>query len=238
MAQMSKKSIGLEVATVTLQADQLGMLPEIFSRLDEQVLAPESRQLLSLNGIRAGVLGVQLPESVNLLLIEAADRRRHPTAETQPIEDDLRFVQCREKKGADAKLWGIRDVAAKFNDGEVAATETLSQAECLMRLFGVPQGGAGATIRVIPEIEFGPLRQKYVVQDNAFHMEAKRDQRSYEDLEMEIPLRSGEVMMVTCNPASEDSLGRAFFFDHSQQSQKLLLVRLVQTQIDDLFESE
>lgn len=234
MAHMSSQSIGVEIATVTLQPDQAHLLSDIFSRLDEQVIAPEIRQTLVDNGFRAGLLGVQLPEPIIMLLMEAADRRRHPTAETQPYLDEQRFVQCRAQKSVPTKLWGVRDLTTRFRNGEVTSVEEMSQAECLLNVFGVPQRNAGAAIRLIPEVAHGPIRQKYVVQDNAFHMEARRDRRTYHELAIELVLRPGEVLMVTCDTEPTKSLGRDFFLNGNLQ--KLLLIRLTQTQIDDFFD--
>lgn len=234
MAQMSRRSIGVEIATVTLQPEQTDLLPEILTQLDEQVVAPEIRERLARNGFRAGVLGVQLPDSINLLLIEASDRRQHPTAESQTYADEQRFVQCRERKSVTAKIWGVRDLQIVYDNGEFQSTERLSQAESMFSVFGTP-GKGGGIVRLLPEIAYGPIRQKYGVQDNAFHLEAKRDSRSFDDLAFELALRPGEVLMVTCNTWPTGSLGSEFFTNGERR--KILLIRLAQTPVDEFFET-
>jgi len=236
--KMSRDSIGIEVATVTVDAERLYMLDEIFSRLDEQVIPPESRQLLALNGFRAGVLGVQLPENLKLLLLETSDRQLHPTADTQQYQDQLKYIQCRSDTPREVKLWKApRDIATKFNNGEFESADDLKEANCHVRVTGTPLDSMSATIRIVPEIAYGPLRQQYVVQDNAFHIEAKRDIMEYDQLTMELSLRSGEVLMVTCDNVPE-KLGHSFFVDPVHGSQKLLLIRLSQTQVANYFEDD
>ena len=236
--QMSRDSIGIEVATVTVSAERQHMLEDIFSRLDEQVLPPETRQVLALNGFRAGVLGAQLPENLKLLLLETSDRKQHPTADTHQYQDDLKYIQCRPDSPRLVKLWKAhRDIVANYNNGEFATSEELEEANCHVRVSGTQNGSLGATIQIVPEIEFGPLRQQYVVQDNAFHIEAKRDVIEYDQLAMDLPLRSGEVLMVTCD-SDPKKLGQSFFVEPDYGSQKLLLIRLSQTQFEDYFETD
>lgn len=236
--KMSRDSIGIEVGTVTVDAERLAMLDEIFSRLDEQVIAPESRKFLAQNGFRAGVLGVQLPENLKLLLLETSDRQQHPTADTQHYHDDLKYIQCRSDTPREVKLWAAhQDIVANYNNGEFETSEELKEANCHVRVTGEPNNSMSATIQIVPEIEFGPLRQRYVVQDNAFHIEAKRDVIEYDQLAMKLPLRSGEVLMVTCD-SDPKKLGSSFFIDPVRGSQKLLLIRLSQTQVEDYFESD
>lgn len=233
---MSRESIGLEIATVTIKPEQRGLVPEILMRLDEQTLSPELRKRWAANGLRGGLLGVNLPESINFLLMEAADRRKHPTAEAQQYLDKQVFVQCRESSGSDIDLWGNRNMTLRFDDGAVTEGAGLQEAQCMMQVFGSPQGIAGAEVRIVPAVEHGPLRQKYVVQDNAFHIEAKPEQVTYEELALAVSLRPGEVLMVTGNGDQVESLGASFF--HHGGQQKILLIRLAQTPIAELFESE
>lgn len=231
-ARMRSTSVGLEVATVTLQPEQQEWLTEIFSELDEQPLASAVRARLAQNGLRAGTLGTRIPESINLLLIEAADRRKHPTAENQSYGDELRFVQCRADSPVATDLWGIRDLAFASRFETMDLQETIRQAQCQLSLTASPKNG-GAQLHVVPEIVSGPMRQRYVVQDNAFHLEAGRDVRAFKELAVDVFLQPGEIFLMTNHQWPEDSLGKALFDVAGRQ--KVMLVRLAQTQTDDLF---
>lgn len=235
--QMSRNSVGLEVATVTLDADNYHLLDEIIHSLDEQVMDATVRRHLADNGFRGGLIGTQLPTAIQLLLLEAADRRERPTAETfRELPDQQRFVQCRSGKRVDVPLWGTIPVAdIKHNDGELTVTDTLQAAACKLGLVSEPAEDNGARITLKPYIEHGNLRQQYVVDGGAFHMEAGREEVAYDDLEMEFSLQSGETLLITC---TEDKamLGQTFFRNADGTKQKLMLVRLAQTQIDMSFD--
>lgn len=235
--QMSRNSVGLEVATVTLDAKNYHLMDEIIHSLDELVMDATVRRHLAENGFRGGLIGSQLPSAIQLLLLEAADRRERPTAESfRELPDQQRFVQCRSGKRIDVPLWGTIPVAEiKHNDGELTITDTLQMAACKLGLFSEPADDNGARITLKPYIEHGSLRQQYVVEGGTFHMEAGRDEAAYDDLEMEFILRSGETLLITCTE-DESMLGQTFFRNSDGTKQKLLLVRLAQTQIDVSFD--
>lgn len=235
--RMSPDSVGVEVATVTLDADNFHLLEGIVAELDEQVIDPETRRHLAQNGFRGGLLGQQLPSEVQLLLLEAADRREHPTAETvNEFPDQQRFIQCRPDKKVCITLWGsVPRLAVKHNDGELIVTEELLDAACKFGLRCKANGPDGTTVTLIPEIEHGQLKHKYVVDGSSFHIEARRDEQAYDDLKTSFFIRSGETLLLTCNEA-EDLVGQTFFRNSTRTKQKLLLVRLAQTQVHVKFE--
>lgn len=241
LAKLSSDGIGIEIATVTVLPEQRELLPKVLAELDEQVLDTEIRRLLALNGVRVGVFGSQLPESIHLLLMEASDRTIHPTGETQWISDEQRYVQCQPGKTFEIPIWkAARNIELQFDNGHFLIPESLDVAIPTLQFAGQAKGEA-AQLRLWPLVHFGPLRQKYVVADNTFHFEAKQEQREYDQLEIEIPLQAGEVLLITCDEkqthadANPQPLGDSFFLDEHRGAQKLVLLRLAQTPIQDTF---
>lgn len=237
--KMSKDSVGIEIATVTLDASQTHLLPNILAELDEQVLDPNFRRHLAQNGFVAGSLGTQLPAGVQLLVLEASYRRDHPTAESQrESPDQQRFVQCRAGKRIGIGLWNSRAIAeAKHHDGELVAPGMFENAVSRFAMRCRQTGPGVAAVELTPEMEHGELKQKYVVDGGSFHMESRRDSEVFEDLKLPFEIRAGETLMVTCN-GQTDMLGQDFFLNTDKTKQKILLVRLAQTQVDVSFGDE
>lgn len=231
-AKMGRSSVGLEVATVTIPADHPELLSEILLQLDEQSVSPEQRATLARHGMRVGTLGTSIPEPINLLLLEAADRRKHPTALNQAYADELKFVQCRRSKPITTDIWSLREVKFSMPASGTKSERHYDQAQCRLKMVAHRKDG-GASIRLTPEIASGPVKQQYVVQDLDFHLEAGRDVEAFDELGVELQLQSGEVLVMTSHDWPEDSLGRAVF--GTAGFQKVFLVRLAQMQIDDLF---
>ena len=144
---MSRNAVGLEIATVTLQPGQEGLLPEIFSDVDEQVIVQNKRRILVENGIRTGIVGSHIPEALNLLLLEAADRRRHPTAEAQRYLDQQRFVQCRPGKAVLMKLWGTREIPDAVRTLSQMPNVAATPGDFFVSVLGESQVGSGAKVR-------------------------------------------------------------------------------------------
>lgn len=234
--QMSRDSVGIQIATVTLNHTHGSALESVLQELDEQVLAMDRRRHLAKNGIRAGSFDTQLPAPIQLLLLEAADRREHPTAESfQGVQDQQRFVQCKADKRYSVPIWSTagRLELTHFDD-DTSSDQAFDEALCQMVVRCTPQEGEGATIRLTPEVEHGRLKQAFISEGTSFHLEARRDRQTFDDLTIELMLRPGETAMVTCSN-EEDGLGQRFFRNGDRTAQKVLLVRLAQTQLGNLF---
>ena len=254
-ARMSKDSVGIEIATVTFDAADRDLLSAIRRELDEQIMAPEKRRQLARNGLVAGKIGSQIPEPLKLLLVEAEHRRSNPTTQAMVDgPDEQRFVQSRAGKRLGVKLWPrASSWTASYDDGELKGDESYQDALCEIGVFCSAGENSSATIKLVPEVEHGPLKQKYVAQRGSFYAEARRERVTYEDLAMEFRLQAGEILLVSCEAARPSStvivegkpvaqpdtrLGLKFFHDASSTKQKLLLIRLAQAQIDVSFDDE
>jgi hypothetical protein len=73
---------------------------------------------------------------------------------------------------------------------------------------------------------------EYVDHAGAWMHDVRRPRRLFPELKMEAKLAPGEMIVLTCLPGASGTLGHHFFTESSSRglSQKLLLVRLSQTQ--------
>lgn len=236
---LPKDSVGVEIATVTFDATNKQLLQEILLELDEQVLDANLRGLMARNGFVGGSLGSHLPTSIQLLLMEAADRRMHPTAENQVDTADLqRFVQCRPGQRKGIGLWSTVDLMTLQQDkGDFLVPVQYASATALLGLRCQQTSGGSALVTLTPEIKHGSLRQKFVVQNSSIHRASEQETLEYKELEMTFPLVSGETLLLTCNDR-EAMLGQRTFQNELGTRQKILLIRLAQTQVDLSFGDE
>lgn len=237
--RMSKDSVGVEIATITFDTRDVSIPDGIRLELDEQVLDPNQRRHLSLNGIVGGSLGTHLPSQIQLLLMESAYRREHPTAENQvDAADQQRFVQIREGKKVRIDFWpAIGNLSLMHHDGELDVPDLFEQATSFFTLRSKPNGANSALVTLTPEIQHGPLRQQYVAGQNSFHMAAAQETAKFAGAEMVLPISSGETLLFTCNQL-KGKLGQAMFRNATGTRQKILLIRLAQTQVELSFEDE
>ena len=238
-AQMSRNSVGVEIATVTFDAANQDLLQSIRQELDEQVLDADLRRHLANNGFVAGSLGPQLPSAIQVLLMEAADRREHPTAENQvDAPDQQRYVHCRAGVRRGIGLWGAAEkLKLRHHQGELVIPKNFDDATMTFGMRCKQSGRSVADISLRPELKHGPIRQKYVIESGSSYWAAQQDTIDFADLEMKFAVASGETVLITCTNQAE-MLGTRMFRNQEGTRQKILLVRLAQTQVDLTFEDE
>ncbi len=111
--------------------------------------------------------------------------------------------------------------------------KTFHDAQSVFELKAFPLGDGRARLELVPEIQFGPVKQKYVGRDGMFELEVGRERQAFPQLRIDATITPGHTLAVS-STASRSSLGGCFFCNGDRQ--KLLLVRLAQSQYDDLFE--
>ena len=211
-AKMAQDTVVLEIAFVRLAGEALAQQEELWRQVDEQPLTAETRRRLLENGLRAGVVSSQLPPLLRKLLDEKSD----PLAIKGPgAPDDVtasqRQLQSRAGKRGVILAGAQQEKLALLvqQEGRVTGEEYL-QAQCLFAVKTFPQGDGGVRLELIPEIEYGEARQRWIGQEGSFRVESSRDQKVLDALRMDLKLSPGEVLILTCT-ADQKGLGKHFF---------------------------
>ena len=104
--------------------------------------------------------------------------------------------------------------------------------------MATPQSDGRVRIELTPELHHDHARQQWVGDQAMWRLEASRPKRVFDDLRISAVLSSGSMLLLGSQPDRAGSLGHSFFMEGAGQDnrmeQKLLLVRLCQTQHDDL----
>lgn len=238
-AKMAQDTVVLEIAFVRLHGEALAQQEELWRQVDEQPLTAETRRRLLENGLRAGVVSSQLPPMLRKLLEEKAD----PLAVKGPgMPDDVtasqRQLQSRAGKRGVILAGSQQEKLALLVQQEGRVTgEEYRQAQCLFAVKTFPQGDGSVRLDLVPEIEYGEARQRWVGQEGSFRVDSSRDQKVLDALRMDLKLAPGEVLVLTCT-ADQKGLGKHFFAASSSGEQKVLMIRIAQTQYDDIFAPE
>lgn len=236
---MSPDSVVLEVALLDLPVDGLPDGKQLWGKADEQQLPTDLRRNLASNGFRCGVIGCQLPDWIRRAL-DTPQRsvELDPDRGTARISDSRipRRVQCRPGKSSSIPVGGRRESLTVDNDMQRETPVTYEDAQCQFALTTTPEGDGTVGLQLTPEIHHGPSHQCWVALNGMFHIDSARDCERFEDLLIDTVLSPGQTLVLSASP-DPVSLGEAFFVDgaKTQRRQTVLLVRLAQTQFDDLF---
>jgi hypothetical protein len=247
---MMPRAVALEIAVAQIDQDQLETLETLWNQLDHQAIDLETRKRLDQNGLRAGVVPPKPPESLNQLLedkpIDVSDLEPWQQQFVRSGHNKQRRLILHERiqnGEGEAHQVPVSDVlpvatwsVATFDSQSTGQGE---QVRVFCKLTTYPKGDGRVTIELVPEIHHGRQRPTIGVADEAFFFKNQQSVQVLNELKVMYSLRPGETLIMGPN-AQLSELG-GVMFGHGQRNDfwhRLLLIRLVRTQHDDLFETK
>jgi hypothetical protein len=244
--QMAPGSAVLEILSIRLPPGEPDLINRVWEEVDEQHFPIEVRRQLEKSGFRAGILAGQIPPTLSRLL----DFKGKPSAggEVQQVKIADLAAPARVSSLHTQVHAGQRyEIAASgiiakmpilvSEAGEIHGL-TYEQAQGIFALQAAPQPDGRVQLELVPEIHHGENRQHWVGDQSIFRLETGRPKRAFEELKLTAVMGPGAMLLLGCQPNRPGSLGHYFFLESNgrddQLDQKLILVRLCQTQHDDL----
>ncbi len=239
-AKMSPDSVVLELAMLDLAAVQEAWTADLWREADEQQVPTELRGKLARNGLRCGVLGGQLPSWITDHLADRGKLLQLDESECTAVVSDLlaqRRIQCRANQHRSVPVGSKCKELSLSCPGSEELTKYVD-AQCHLSITANPKGDGRVALELVPEIEHGSPRQRWVGGDGLFRLDASRDSIRYDDLKVTATLVPGQTLILESLP-NANGVGKAFVGNKTSgpasAQGKLVLVRLAQTQFDDLF---
>jgi hypothetical protein len=123
-------------------------------------------------------------------------------------------------------------------DGAVRG-HLVEDAQCFFGLKTYPQGDGRVRLDLTPEIEHGAMKQQWVQQNGSLMQRMGRDRLVLDNLRIVATAAPGQVLLISTT-AEGKGLGQHYFLETAGGTleRTLLLIRLAQTQHDDLFAPE
>jgi hypothetical protein len=242
--RMSPDSVVLEIAFLRVPVDSVDEFATLWNEVDEQQLSNEDRRRMGANGFRVGVIGTQLPDMLRQLL-DKAESPFEATGSSGILSEDI-FQSRRRlpvRAGQPAKIVSVpkeqERIAVLQNEDGYVRCQNFQQAQGVFVLRAFPLGDGRVRIQLTPTIEHGLMRNQYVGGDQSFMLQTGRDTYEFEDLRLENLLSPGQTLAVT-KTLDAKGLGSHFFAADAAASSSgsVMLIRLAQTQLDDLFSSD
>jgi hypothetical protein len=244
--QMTPGSAVLEVLSIRLPAGEPDLESGIWQEVDEQQFPIEVRRQLEKNGFRAGIIAGQIPPALSKLL----DLKGKPAAggEVQhvqiadlvnPTRVSSQHLQTHAGQRYEiAASSVIEKMPILVSEGGEIRGLTYDQAQGIFALHVNPQPDGRLELELVPEVHHGETRQHWVGDQSIFRLETGRPKRAFEELKFSAMMGPGAMLLLGSQPNRQGSLGHYFFLESNSRDdrpdQKLILVRLCQTQHDDL----
>ena len=218
----------------------------LWQELDEQHFPPEVRRELGGRGFRVGLTGGQVPVTLSRLLDlkgKAAPGTKGTTArlETVDSEPGVLWRHMPLRTGRRGEIHASRT----YQKVPVLETDALGhlggrdypQAVGVLAVKAYPESDGRVRLDVVPELHFGEVKQRFVGDQGMWRLEAGKARRPFDDLAFSATLTPGHMLVISSLPNRTGSLGHYFLTQDSSGDleQRLLVLRLSQTQHDDLF---
>jgi hypothetical protein len=145
-----------------------------------------------------------------------------------------RRLQCRSQSERCVPIGGtftqitIRD--------ERNQTREYSKGRCYLIITATPLGDGRVDIQLVPEVHHGDPQLRWVGQNGHFRAELAQHETRFESLKVKVTLTAGQTL-VFAGRNEPDRIGSAVCQGETSHkpSGRLVLLRLAQTQFDDLF---
>ena len=247
---MSSDSVVLDIFFVRFPFGDPEVNGPLWREIDEQHLPAECRRRLLENGFRAGVIGGSLPVKLSELL-ELADKPAPSDQSNETIVADLvgeptvqrRHLQIRTGSRGEIFASGVRDelaILVRDASGQISG-QPYAQAQPLFAVKAFPEADGRVRLELVPEVQYGRARQRWVGDNQGMlRFEPSRERRVFERMAFDAILSPGHMLVMSSLPTRPGSVGHHFLTEcgTGNEEQKLLIVRLSQTQHDDQFNPE
>jgi hypothetical protein len=245
-AQMSPDSVVLDMFFVRVPLGDPEVNDKLWEGVDEQRFAPELRDRLARNGFRAGLLSGQMPAELSKLLelndkpstsAEAVSMKAEEL-EKQPrvVRRHLPLRAGREGSIIASSIYPELPVLMS-EPGELCG-QTYRQAQGIFSIKSFPQADGRVRLVLVPELQHDQPAQRWITDQGMMRLDVRRPTRTFDELALTTDLAPGAMLILSSLPNRPGSLGHHFFtekVDEGRTEQKLLLIRLTQTQHDGLF---
>ena len=240
--KMATDCIILEVTFVRLPIE-LETSDEFWQQVDEQHLATDIRRGMGDNGLRTGLVGTQLPECLrdwldrNPTMLDLVSSEL--TSEESQMFSRQQRLQMRDgrSKRIPATAGKAEEAVVLLRDGDLVRAMRFERPRGFFVIGSTPLGDGRVQLELTPAVEFGQVRQRWVGGQGSFMLDTDRPQQLFESLRFATVLSPGQTLLVSATPEARGVGGHFFAAEAGEQGQRsLMLVRLAQTQVDDLFD--
>jgi hypothetical protein len=247
--KMSADSVVLDVFWVRVPFGNTAANETLWETVDEQLFPSDLQDRLAHNGFRVGMVTGQMPSELTKLL--ELDDKPPPTGNIEEVTVQnpsiqqrvtRRHIQLRADHRSEIQTSSVYDnlLVLLWENGRLTG-QPYSQAQGLFAIKAFPQSNGQVQLQLAPELYHDQPKQRYITEQGLIRMDVSRPKRAFDDMMMTPNLSPGSILIVTSLPNKPGSLGHHFFTENGEegekQEQKLLVIRLSQTQHTGLFDA-
>jgi len=255
-------AVGLDIGVAQLDSSQSETFETFWGLLDQQELPLERRKILDQNGLRVAVMSSQAQPQLNQLIdpkeanpdqLNEFEKQLFAKGLMRPQPRLLSHERISNREGQAHKIETSevhQEVSWIIQTGDQQTAGFGKLVRGMISVTTYPQGDGSVRLIVRPEIHHGQTRPRIGAGHGSFLVESTQFITPVDELKFELELRSGEsVVIAPTNDVSD--MGKILFGSHQPaqdvagldaavpnkpvSTHRMVLIRVVQTQMDDLF---
>jgi hypothetical protein len=216
----------LKVAIVSRPFDDPAINEVVWKSADEQIIPPKERHAWEVNGLRVGRIIGELPLELEAIM--------NDTTSHQKVSPTNFIVESGEPtliKISDP----VDEACLILNRGNRVYANDRKDVSGYFRAIAEHAGANNVSLRLVPEIHFGPIQRTFqtvpnaaAINPQAFQINNGQEEDTIRELGTSLMLEPGQVAVIGCRPELKRGLGTFFFTQpvaHSdQRMEKLILI--------------
>lgn len=237
-AQASSEAVTIDIYWATLPVSSEWTDGSLWRFVQEDRLDEQLRSRLMQNGLRAGIVGGAPPEQIVRLLNpqgESSEEGADALAMTlsSPTGVSRSTKQLRPGKSVTIQAAGVLASAPiLLAESDRLTGETFTDVQPIYDVRVEREKQGGYKLVITPELHYGDAKMRWNSDSQGMIARglAQREKRIFSDLQIEVPLVVGEMLIATSLPKSDSRLGYYFHRAESDTSaeRKAIVIRLTQ----------
>jgi hypothetical protein len=242
---MSPDSVALDMFTVRFPMADAEINGRLWEEIDEQHFPPQLRNRLRQYGFRVGVVGAPVPIELSRLLelteapppTELGTNAVDLQSESTVLRRHLQLPARSPGQIVSSDFYDNLPVFCRDPDTGYVSGGTLKSAQCIFAIHACPEPDGRVRVELVPEVHHGEAKRGFARENGVIRFKAERPKRTFDELTITAVLAPGQMIVLSGLPDRPGSLGHHFLTEDSSGDveQKLLVIRLSQTQHDPLF---
>ncbi len=246
---MSPDSCVLEVFKVYFPPEDPDADGSLWNEIDEQQVPAEVRQRLAANGFRAGVVAGQIPPALSRRMELAG--KPPPAAQGNTLRlGDVEAEPAVRRSRITVRSGRRREIpcSAVYEQFPLlvceprgVSGETLAEAQGVLAVQPLLERDGRVRLAVAPEVHYGKYQTRWTRSSQGIERGApSRLKRTLEAMTIQTTLSGGQMLVIGTRAGLPGSLGHRFLTRDAdgRLEQALLVIRLAQTQHEELFDPE
>jgi hypothetical protein len=216
----------LKVAILSRPFDDPVINEVVWRVTDEQIIAPALRRAWEANGLRVGRIIGEMPGELEAILRDTAPNKKVNPATFLLENGNPTLIRVSEP---------VELASLLLNRDNRIFGKDFRDAGGFFRVTAQHDGVTGVSLRLVPEIQHGPIQRRFQAKPNAavlapqeFSINSGQQEETIRELAATLVLEPGQVAVVGCRPEHKRSLGRFMFTQaeaHSaERVEKLVLI--------------